>query len=156
MFLVPQSPAASPQKNLTGSPRIVRDISADIYNNIQKWNNLHIEGSHIVKQIGFIKSEIFGSYSKELEQQTDNLYKIVENLRPYVKIFEKLCNQINALDRLQNASEVPFISLKLFEIKEIVEIITAAYLKDYKVILKTILAYTYIHVILFIFSYNFE
>lgn len=132
-FSVLQSPVTSPQKNLTGHPRIVRDIVADLYNNIQKWNNLHIQGSQIVKQIAIMKSESLGCYSPELEQQTNDLYMTMQNIDSYVKVLEKLNNQINALVKLQTRKEVLFLSCSLQEIMQYIEIITNAYFKEYKV-----------------------
>lgn len=132
-ILVPKSPAASPQKKLTGLPRIVQDVAADLYNHIQKWNDFHIQGSHLVNQIALVKSNSFESYSAELEQLTDNLYKVLQNLEPYVQKFEKFQNQIEALNKLQNATEVLFISCSVDEIKQITKLISAAYLKEYKV-----------------------
>lgn len=128
-----QSPAASPQKNLTGPPRIVKDIAADIFNTIQKWNNFHIQGCHIVKQIGFIKSEIFGSYSPELEEETDKLYKVLQNLMSCVEIFKKLVTQMSALEKLQNKDEVLFMSCTIKELKDYISCITSAYLKEFTV-----------------------
>lgn len=129
-LLVRQSPAASPKKNITGPPRIVRDIAADLYNTIQKWNNLHIQGCQIVKQIGLIKSEILGSYSSELEEETDKLYKIVQSVIPYGNVFKKLASQMCALEKLQNKNEVLFISCTLNELKDYLDSITSAYVKE--------------------------
>lgn len=132
-IVVPQSPVASPQKNVTGSPRIVRDIVADLFNNIQKWNNIHIEGSKLVKQISLIKTDILGSYSTELEEQINILYIKFQNILLYVKIFENILNQICALEKLHSKDEILFISCNLNEIKKNVEIIATAYMKEYKV-----------------------
>lgn len=124
---------ASPQKNLTGPPRIVKDIAADLYNAVQKWNNLHIQGTQFVKQIALIKSDMFGTYSIELEQQIDELYKIVESIRLYITIFEKLKNQMSALEKLQSKNEILFTSCSLCELKEFVDNVADAYIKEFLV-----------------------
>lgn len=133
LFLVRQSPAASPQKNLTGTPRIVRDIVADLFNNIQKWNNFHIQGCQTVKQIGLIKSDIFGSYSSELEEETDKLYKIVQNITLHVELFKKFGHQMCALEKLHSKEDVLFISCSINELKENIELISCAYIKEFSV-----------------------
>lgn len=106
---------------------------ADLFNAIQKWNNLQIQGTQLVKQIALIKSDLFGNYSIELEQEIDQLYKIVKNIRPHLQIFEKLKNQMNALEKLQSKNEILFRSCSLFELKEFVENVANAYLKEFKV-----------------------
>lgn len=51
-FLVHESPGSkTTQRNLTGYPRIIRDLSADIFNDIQQWNGLHIRGAKMIKEI---------------------------------------------------------------------------------------------------------
>ncbi|XP_019879750.1 uncharacterized protein LOC109607713 isoform X2 [Aethina tumida] len=78
---LPQSPAAGAlQKNLTGSPRVARDIVADLYNNIQKWNDFHIKGSTIVKKIVAVKSESQENYTIELEEYTKALFEVMTSL----------------------------------------------------------------------------
>lgn len=118
---------------MTGPPRIVKDITADLFNTIQKWNNLHIDGYQIVKQIALTKSDIFGRYSLELEKYTDQLYKIVKNIECFVEVFEKLNKQMAALEKLHNKQEILFSSCRLWQLKEWVDIITIAYLNEVKV-----------------------
>ncbi|KAF6204570.1 hypothetical protein GE061_018730 [Apolygus lucorum] len=48
---VADSPCHSQKGNLTGSPRKVKDSVADIFNSIQKWNNLHVDGLVLLRRI---------------------------------------------------------------------------------------------------------
>lgn len=77
-----------------------------------------------------IKSEIFGSYSSELEEETEKLYNIVQNIIQHVEVFKKLGSQISALEKLQNKNEVLFLSCTLNELKECIVLITSVYIKE--------------------------
>ncbi|XP_025835218.1 uncharacterized protein LOC112905961 [Agrilus planipennis] len=48
--IVKGSPASS-ERNLTGSPRVAKDIIADVYNAIQHWNDHHIKGQLVLESI---------------------------------------------------------------------------------------------------------
>lgn len=111
----------------------MQDTAADLFNTIQKWNNLHIQGYQLIKQIALMKSDLFGSYSVELEKDTDQLYKIVKDIEDYVDIFEKLDKQMTALEKLHNKNEIIFSSCRLWQLKEWITIITTAYLNEFKV-----------------------
>ncbi|KAJ8976316.1 hypothetical protein NQ317_010270 [Molorchus minor] len=124
--VLPQSPAASSQKNLTGPPRVARDIVADLYNDIQRWNDSHVKGAQIVKQIGILKSEYPKHYSFQLEEYTCNLYNVVQNLNTYKKNFVNYKTQIRALGQLDKTSEPLFISLDVSSLSGLVEYITDA------------------------------
>ncbi|CAH0551557.1 unnamed protein product [Brassicogethes aeneus] len=132
--ILPVSPAAgSPQKNLTGSPRVARDIVADLYNNIQRWNDLHIKGSNIVKQIAVFKSDNPNKFTPELEDYTNALYEVVVSLVVYRNCFENLTSQIKALSKLNKEKEILFISLNGIELSNLVESISLAYRDEFKV-----------------------
>ncbi|GJQ66055.1 tun [Trypoxylus dichotomus] len=67
-----QSPGYT-SKNLTGLPRVAKDIAADVYNSVQKWNDSHIQGASIVKQIVNLKCNNKKKYPNGLEELIDEL-----------------------------------------------------------------------------------
>ena len=73
-FIVPESIGVSPGKNLTGNPRVARDLIVDIHNNIQKWNNFYLEGLKIVKEIIKIKEN--ETFPEDLKEPCLKLEKI--------------------------------------------------------------------------------
>ncbi|RZC38101.1 uncharacterized protein BDFB_006101, partial [Asbolus verrucosus] len=131
---VPESPAAaSPQKNLTGLPRVVRDLVADVYNNIQKWNDLHIKGANIVKQVASLKSNNPKDFSLDLEEFMNELYTTVQALRHYKDALLSFTSQMKALPKLQKESEQLFISLSARSMSNLVEEISKAYEAEFGV-----------------------
>ncbi|KAJ8941744.1 hypothetical protein NQ314_010288 [Rhamnusium bicolor] len=133
-IILPQSPAAgSPQKNLTGPPRIAKDIVANLYNNIQHWNDDHIKGAQIVKQIAVLKSNDPKNYSLPLEAYINDLYNVFQSLINHVKCFETLIAQIAALAKLQKKTEPLFVSLDAISIANLVETVANAYREEIKI-----------------------
>ncbi|XP_023024826.2 cyclin-dependent kinase 2-interacting protein isoform X1 [Leptinotarsa decemlineata] len=131
---VTRSPVAcSPQKNLTGSIRIARDIAADIYNTIQRWNTLHISGAQFVKMIAVEKAVDPKKYSPALEELTTNLYEVVQNLKSIEGQFRIFKTQIRALEKVDKNSETLFLSLNMDGIANLIENIVDAYLEEFKV-----------------------
>ncbi|XP_018567174.1 cyclin-dependent kinase 2-interacting protein-like [Anoplophora glabripennis] len=126
-----QTPGAS-QKNLTGPPRVARDIVADLYNNIQHWNDSHIKGAQIVKQIAILKSEDHRNYSPQLEEYTNDLFSVVLSLDIYRKHFEHYNTQIKAVSKLEKNSEPIFISLNATALANAVIDIANAYIAEFK------------------------
>lgn len=134
-FLVVQSPVAcSPQKNLTGPPRVARDLAADLYNNIQKWNDFHIKGAHVVKQIAILKSEEPSKFSSQLEEFTTDLYRLVEGISICNNNFEALKSQFTALAKLQKEQQPIFISYDGEGLASLCHYICNAYLEEFKVL----------------------
>ncbi|XP_074042329.1 uncharacterized protein isoform X2 [Leptinotarsa decemlineata] len=130
---VTRSPVAcSPQKNLTGSIRIARDIAADIYNTIQRWNTLHISGAQFVKMIAVEKAVDPKKYSPALEELTTNLYEVVQNLKSIEGQFRIFKTQIRALEKVDKNSETLFLSLNMDGIANLIENIVDAYLEEFK------------------------
>ncbi|KAJ8963314.1 hypothetical protein NQ318_018783 [Aromia moschata] len=125
-----RSPASS-QINLTGSPRVVRDLVANLYNNIQHWNDSHIKGAQIVKNIAVLKSDNPKCYSSQLEEHTSNLYQVVKDLQMLKNSFDSFKGQVNALKKLKNP-EILFVSLDIDSIVDMVETIANAYLKEFE------------------------
>ncbi|XP_050301237.1 cyclin-dependent kinase 2-interacting protein-like [Anthonomus grandis grandis] len=128
-----KSPAAqSPQKNLTGPPRVIRDIIADLYNNIQRWNSLHIKGCSIVKEIASVKADTPKTYSTRLEECITSLYAVVEGLKINNDVFSKLVTQVYAFGRLPNIDDTVFFSLSASNIAERCVEVCEAYKKEFQ------------------------
>lgn len=75
----------SPQgKNLTGNPRHVRDLAADIHANVQQWNNLHLQGVVHLQNIAQKLQD--NSYSKDIQELCDKLGGVCDDLvNPFSK-----------------------------------------------------------------------
>lgn len=65
-------------KNLTGTVRLIRDLTADIHANIQQWNNFHIQGITYLKDITEKKHN--NNYSDILQDLCDKLENVCDNL----------------------------------------------------------------------------
>lgn len=125
--------AASPQRNLTGLPRVARDIAADVYNNIQKWNDYHIKGANVIKEIGLTLSDSPKNFTPALESNTNKLHDIVQNLRVFSNALEFLANQMTALVKLRKDNAPLFISLTVDVLADIAHHIAEAYKAEFKV-----------------------
>lgn len=129
-----QSPAAvSPQRNLTGLPRVARDVAADVHNNIQKWNDQHNIGARLVKNIVSIKADSPDTLPPQLEPVLKDLYDVVQNLSIYSKALEFLASQMTALYALQKQPSPVFISLNTGQLADLVANISAAYKAEFSV-----------------------
>ncbi|CAH1163804.1 unnamed protein product [Phaedon cochleariae] len=132
-LLVPQSEViCSPKKNLTGCLRIAKDIVADLYNAIQKWNDSHIRGAQCVKQIAILKSDN-RELTTQLEDYLNSLYIIVQNLRCLEEQFALFKSQIRALEKIEKKSENIFLSLNVLGLAKLIESIVDAYREEFKV-----------------------
>lgn len=118
---------------MTGSPRVARDIVADLYNNIQKWNDFHIKGSTIVKKIVAVKSESQENYTIELEEYTKALFEVMTSLVVYRNSFDYLTSQIIALSKLQKNNRPLFMSLSVADMAEMIGTIGQAYKNEFEV-----------------------
>jgi len=72
------SPRLSPEKIRTGTPRRVRDLTADIHANIQQWNDLHLQGINYIKLILYEKQD--KGLSENLQDLCDKLEDVCDNL----------------------------------------------------------------------------
>lgn len=122
---VPESPSAT-TKNLTGLPRVAKDIAADVYNSIQKWNDSHIKGASIVKKIIQIKCEGKTSYPSGLEELIGELDDIIHKLSVHANSLTFLSHQMLSLSRLHRQQSL-FITLTAQELAILVENIAKAY-----------------------------
>lgn len=112
---------------------MAKDIVADLYNNIQHWNDSHIKGAQIVKQIAVLKSDDPKTYSSQLEEYTNELFNTVQSLGTFKKRFEQYSTQIKALAKLQKNSEPVFISLDADSLADVVVAVSEAYIAEFKV-----------------------
>lgn len=122
----------SPGRNLTGLPRVTKDAIADFYNTIQKWNDLHIKGSKIVKEIASIRSNNF-KYSDELFTLSNSLYFILEDLILCIKTLTNIESQIISVEKLVESNTKLFFTLTVSNIIKLMEKIRNAYEKEYEV-----------------------
>lgn len=128
------SPAAgSPQKNLTGPPRIIRDIIADLHNNIQRWNTLHIKGCTLIKQIAALKADSINTYSSQIEDCIGELFTVIQNLGGNDDCFTLLIRQTKAFAKLPDLTNPVFFSLDAVNIALLVNDICEAYKKELQV-----------------------
>lgn len=65
-------------KNLTGTVRHLRDLTADVHGIIQQWNDSTLEGINILKSI--IQEKSNKNYTVRLQDYCDNLEKICHTL----------------------------------------------------------------------------
>lgn len=131
---MPESPVAgSPNKNLTGLPRVARDIAADVYNNIQKWNNKHIDGANIVKDIAVLKANNSEQFPDGLESLVKKLYDTVQNLSIYSNALIFLSSQMKALAKLHTQTNPLFISMSIDKLTSLVQEVSDAYKAEFKV-----------------------
>lgn len=131
---MPESPvSSSPNKNLTGLPRVARDIAADVYNNIQKWNNKHVDGADIVKDIAILKANNSEQFPDGLEPHVKKLYDTVQCLSIYSNALIFLSSQMKALAKLHAQTNPLFISMSVDKLTCLVQEISDAYKAEFKV-----------------------
>lgn len=131
---MPESPsAASPSKNLTGLPRVAKDIAADVHNNIQKWNEKHVSGAQIIKKISVLKCNSTQQFPNGLETLIGELFDVLQNLNIYANALTFLSSQMKALTKLHKQKEPLFISMNIDRMSNLVEEISAAYKTELKV-----------------------
>lgn len=124
---------ASPQGNLTGIARVAADIGANLYNNIQKWNDLHIKGVEICKQIVNLKLDSQEKFPDGLENLCFNLDDVVIELEKIKKTLESLDSQMSALNKQCTISTKLFRTTNMEQLAELVTTIVEAYKEEYLV-----------------------
>lgn len=131
---MPQNPASLSQKqNLTGLTRQARDLSADLYNNIQRWNDNHIQGSKIIKSIAWEKVAAHEMYPKNIEPYTTAVHEIVKKLQDIVAELEVIRNEMSYLPQLYKTARPLFLSLTTEQIVQLSNEIVDAYLEELQV-----------------------
>ncbi|XP_015601650.1 cyclin-dependent kinase 2-interacting protein isoform X2 [Cephus cinctus] len=125
--IVPESPV-SKGTNLTGNPRLVRDLSADIHASIQQWNNIHLHGISILKAI--TQTKVDESYSEELQNLCDDLEKDCNSLADIVDNLKQLSHQMKAVASLHKSKEYMFLTWPVEIFGDVANEIYKAYEKD--------------------------
>ncbi|XP_068085846.1 cyclin-dependent kinase 2-interacting protein [Anabrus simplex] len=135
------------QGNLTGNPRVVRDLAADTYNSIQKWNEQQIIGAHIVKNIVTLKTNALVEgeaekdrmYPEGLQQQCDLLeetYNMMCEAEATLRIITQQLEAVVKLEKLQNicSPAAPmFITWPTQKFGEVLARISEAYRQELEV-----------------------
>lgn len=133
-ILVPESPAAStPQRNLTGLPRVARDIAADIYNNIQQWNDLHIRGASVVKEIALLKSDTSKLHPEGLESLVVILNDTVSAMKVIVDNLDTGTQQLKSVTHLHKSPVPLFLTWPTVKYSNVSAKIYEIYRQEYKV-----------------------
>lgn len=133
---MPDNPGtASPNKNLTGLPRVAKDIAADVHNNVQKWNEKHVSGAQLLKKICVLKSNNTQpqQYPTGLEPLINELCDCVQNLSIYANALIFLTSQMKTLVKLHKQKTPLFISMDVDKISDLVQEISNAYRMELKV-----------------------
>ncbi|KAI4468031.1 hypothetical protein MML48_2g00017655 [Holotrichia oblita] len=130
---LPQSPSQT-SINLTGLPRVAKDIAADVYNTIQKWNDSHIQGAALVKKIINLKCDSKKKYPEGLEKLIEELEEIVHRLSLQANSLTFLSKQISSLSRLHRQQRL-FATLSAEELSNLVNTVAKAYQLELKVLL---------------------
>ncbi|XP_011167577.1 cyclin-dependent kinase 2-interacting protein isoform X2 [Solenopsis invicta] len=124
------SPKSFQGRNLTGTVRLVRDLAADIYANIQQWNNLHIEGLTYLKDI--TRESHNQNYYENLQTFCDKLENICDNLDGIVRNFDQIKHQLIAISILQKTTDKLFVTWPTIKFGEVAETIYKAYYMEAK------------------------
>ncbi|GLV46382.1 uncharacterized protein CBL_20724 [Carabus blaptoides fortunei] len=131
--VLPESPAGTTlQRNLTGLPRVARDIAADIYNNIQHWNVLHIRGASVVKEMALLKSDVRQLHPAGLESLAVTLNDAVSAMNVIVDNLDTSVQQLKSLIHLHKSPVPIFLSWPVGKYSEVCERISQAYRQEYK------------------------
>ncbi|KAL2720949.1 cyclin-dependent kinase 2-interacting protein-like isoform X1 [Vespula squamosa] len=120
-------------KNLTGTVRHLRDLTADVHRIIQQWNNSTLEGINILKSI--IQEKSNKNYTIQLQDYCDNLEEICHTLSNLVKALERIVHQINALTTLDKTTTKLFTTwpISAFGIRRTVEMIYTTYSNEMQI-----------------------
>ncbi|KAL1513506.1 hypothetical protein ABEB36_002910 [Hypothenemus hampei] len=131
---LPKSPAAQcNQRNLTGAPRVIRDIVADLHSNIQIWNDIHTKGVDQVWKYMNLKLTTTEIYTLELDLSMKEMELVKNDLRNAYNQFNLLENRCEAFSKLPNMPSPVFFSLSAKEIYKLFGEICEAYRKESKV-----------------------
>ena len=127
-----ESPGSS-SNNLTGLPRLIRDLVADVYNTIQKWNDCHIQGSNLAKQI----LNYVANNKIKLTDELDCLMRQLEDtflqISAHENMLQSFPSQLNSVNKLHGSIEPIFISLSLRQLSNLVQEISSAYKRELQV-----------------------
>lgn len=110
--------SSTPQHGqLTGFQRRIKDSAADLYNSVQKWENLKKQGFNVVSGIANLKIASRGTdekscYPNGLEKLCTDLKAIYENMEDLCRKMNKITEQFNKIAGMksQSSSEVYFMT----------------------------------------------
>ncbi|XP_023233594.1 cyclin-dependent kinase 2-interacting protein-like [Centruroides sculpturatus] len=106
---VEESFCASPVRNLTGTPRRIKDLCVDFYNSIQNWNSLCIEGVDFLKTIKDLKMQILNEKETDVTKLTVKIQDSSLQLQEIVdKMDDIFCKMREITDYFKTISELSF------------------------------------------------
>lgn len=114
-------------------PRVVRDIAADIYNNIQHWNTLHIKGASAINDLAGIKANSNKLYPDGIELLITEMVPVIEGLRTISNGLLASAQQISSLERLHKSPVPLFISWSVEKMSQTCTLMAEAYKTEFKV-----------------------
>ncbi|XP_046431900.1 cyclin-dependent kinase 2-interacting protein-like [Neodiprion virginianus] len=137
-LVISESPVTktSQRGNLTGTPRRVRDIAADIHSSIQQWNSVHLHAVPILKNICQIKVD--EKYPDGLQDSCDVLEVDCNALDEIVASLKLLAHQIKVAASLHRAAENMFLTWPIDKFGDVAEKIYEAY-RDEAVVKRKVL-----------------
>ncbi|XP_046749049.1 cyclin-dependent kinase 2-interacting protein [Diprion similis] len=137
-LVISESPVAkTPQRgNLTGAPRRVRDIAADIHSSIQQWNSVHLNAVPILRDICRLKVD--EKYPDGLQELCDTLEEGCYALDEIVASLKLLTHQIQVAASLHKTTEIMFSTWPIDKFGDVAEIIYEAY-RDEAVVKRKVL-----------------
>lgn len=118
-------------KNLTGSARHVRDLTADIHASIQQWNTLHLQGVTLLRNITGAKQD--ESYSPSLQELCDKLEAVCNGLDDIVLNLGQIAHQMKITTSLDNSPHKLFATWPSSKFGQVAESIYNAYSREVKV-----------------------
>ncbi|XP_026670418.1 cyclin-dependent kinase 2-interacting protein-like isoform X2 [Ceratina calcarata] len=118
-------------RNLTGSARHIRDLTADIHASIQQWNTLHLQGVTLLKNITLAKQD--ESYSPSLQELCDELEIICNGLDDVVLNLGQITHQMKITTSLDNSTHKLFATWPRTKFGQVAESIYNAYSREVKV-----------------------
>uniref|UniRef100_A0A224XKI6 Putative cyclin-dependent kinase 2-interacting protein n=1 Tax=Panstrongylus lignarius TaxID=156445 RepID=A0A224XKI6_9HEMI len=130
---VQDSPAKKQKGNLTGTPRIVHDSSADLYNHIQEWNGAHLTGVSVINEIcnGKIihlnSTNVTSVYPPGLEELCNHLQDVCNKLIAVVHNIKEVKNHLEGLMKLNEMKNIVSPVFTTWQIQEYVELSTKIY-----------------------------
>lgn len=125
------SPRSGQGKNLTGYVRHIRDLAADIHENIQNWNTLHLQGVTLLKNITQLKQD--ESYPQDLQELCDRLENICDALDDIVKGLGEIAHQMKITASLETRTEKLFITWPNVKFEHVAKLIYDAYSQETKI-----------------------
>ncbi|XP_053978856.1 cyclin-dependent kinase 2-interacting protein-like [Hylaeus anthracinus] len=125
------SPKPAQGRNLVGSARHIRDLTADIHANIQQWNTAHLQGLVLLKEVTLEKRD--KSYSQTLQELCDKLENICDSLETVVKNLAEIMHQIKITISLEKNTDKLFTTWPTAKFGEVAESIYNAYSQEMEV-----------------------